>query len=80
MRSALASVLATTRRALEMPQAIFAPARHGFEPSRPEQLEALLRVAGQSLGECPSWVLTAIERAERPDIHVSDAEERKLSC
>ncbi|WP_459091812.1 hypothetical protein [Mesorhizobium sp. A556] len=33
----------------------------------------------QSLGECPSWVLTAIERAERPDIHVSDAEERKLS-
>jgi hypothetical protein len=80
MRSALASVLATTRRALEMPQAIFAPARHGFEPSRPEQLEALLRVAGQSLGECPSWVLIAIERAGRSDSDVSDAEERKLSC
>ncbi|MHA6643964.1 hypothetical protein [Mesorhizobium sp. A623] len=80
MRSALASAAAAMWRTLDMPRAIFAPVRHGFEPSHPEQLEALLRVAGQSLGECLSWVLTAIERAERPDIHVSDAEERKLSC
>lgn len=80
MRSSPASVMAAMRRTLDIPRSVFAPGGQGFEPSRPEQLETLFRVAGQTLGECPSWVLIAIGQAEGRDHHVSEVEERKLSC
>jgi hypothetical protein len=81
MRSAPASVMAAMRRTLDMPRSIFAPASQGFEASHPEHLETLFKVAGQTLGECPSWMVVAIERAEGRDADASEAEqERKGSC
>ena len=70
MRNSPASVMAAMRRTLDIPRSIFAPAGQGFEASRHEQLETLFKVAGQTLGECPSWVVAAIERAEGRDTHV----------
>jgi hypothetical protein len=80
MRNSPASVMAAMRRTLGIPRSIFAPASQGFEASHPEQLETLFRVAGQTLGKCPSWVVVAIERAEGRDAHASDVGERTLPC
>lgn len=73
MVSALYAILSTTRRILDAPRSVFAPAGGGFEPSRAEQMEALFRVAGQTLGECPSWVLVAVEEAEARGAYGADA-------
>ncbi|KQZ99884.1 hypothetical protein ASD64_13795 [Mesorhizobium sp. Root157] len=74
MVSALSAILATTRRILDAPQPVFAPAgERCFEPSRAEQMEAHFRVAGQTLGECPSWVLVALEQAEGRGVYDADA-------
>lgn len=81
MRSAPASFMAAVRQTLAMPRSIFAPAGQRLEASRPEHLETLFRVAGQTLGECPSWMVVAIERAEGRDSDASEAaEERKRPC
>jgi len=77
MRSAPASVMAAVRRTLDIPRSIFAPVSQGFEASHPEHLETLFRVAGQTLGECPSWIIVAIERAEGRDADTSEAEEER---
>ncbi|MGB3536557.1 MAG: hypothetical protein WBA42_00175 [Mesorhizobium sp.] len=81
MRSAPASVMAAVRRTLDIPRSISTPASQGFETSHPEHLETLFKVAGQTLGECPSWIVVAIERAEGRDSDVLEVEEeRKRSC
>jgi len=81
MRSAHASVMAAIRRTLDLPRSIFAPASQGLEASHPEHLETLFKVAGQALGECPSWIVVAVERANGRDADASAAEqEGKGSC
>lgn len=80
MARSLASIIAAVRRGLHMSRAIFFPSNQAFEPSRSEHLETIFKVAGQSLGECPTWVLIAIEQSERHDAYVSDVQERKLLC
>lgn len=81
MRSAPASFMAAIRRTLDIPRSVFAPASQKFEASHPEHLETLFKVAGQTLGECPSWMVIAIERAEGRHTDASEVEEeRKGSC
>jgi hypothetical protein len=80
MISTPASIVATLRRVLDIPRTVFPPAGHRTEPSRPEHLEALFKVVGQTLGECPSWVLVALEQAERHRVYVAEAEKRKSPC
>ena len=81
MRSAPASFIAVVRQTLAIPRSIFAPAGQRLETSHAEHLETLFKVAGQTLGECPSWMAIAIERAEGRDSDVPEVEEeRKRSC
>lgn len=66
------SVIAAIRRTLYTPQSIFTSSRERREASHHEHLEVLYKVAGQTLGECPSWLLVAIERTAGRDVEGLD--------
>lgn len=72
------SIIAVVWRVLAMPRSTDNPADRAAEPSRMEHLDAVFRAAGQTLGECPSWVLIAVERMERDSRPRPDREERIL--
>jgi len=47
--------------------------------TRAERLEMLFAAASLGIGECPSWIIPALEAEERADRELC-AEERSRSC
>ncbi len=85
MSSSPGSIVAAMQRMLGIPRWADGSADRAVEPSPMEHLETIFRAAGQTLGECPSWVLIAIEQAERSDARNRgsgnpDRQERTPSC
>jgi hypothetical protein len=81
MFSAPNSILAAMRRALAAPRPVgTVDDDNGLEPSRTEHLETIFKAAGQTLGECPSWVLIAVEQAGRENARKPGREERMPPC
>jgi hypothetical protein len=78
-RHSVAPVAALLRN-LHLPRSIFVPSSRTFESSRAEHFETIYKVAGQTLGDCPEWVLRAIEQAELDDTPAPGTEERRPTC
>jgi hypothetical protein len=55
---------------------------HATPPERVERLEMLLAVAGQAIGECPAWVLLALEAGFVPPVPPAapEAKDRREPC
>ncbi len=80
MFSRSVSIVSAMRRLFDTPRWVRAPAGYDAGPSRTEHLETIFRVASQTLGECPSWVVIAAERAEFDNGKRPGQEERMPPC
>ena len=80
MFSAPASIVAAMRRALSVPRSFERVEDEDTEPSGTALREMIFRAAGQTLGECPPWVLIAIEQAGRENAHRSGRQKRMPPC
>ncbi|MFC3206980.1 hypothetical protein [Aquamicrobium soli] len=80
MFSAPASIVAAMRRALSAPRPFERIEDDVAEPSGTALRELIFKAAGQTLGECPPWVLIAIEQARRENAHRSGRQKRMPPC
>lgn len=48
--------------------------------SHREHAEMIFAAAAQGAGECPTWLILAMERDEARDTNEADSEERGLKC
>ncbi|MGB3418679.1 MAG: hypothetical protein WBG88_10160 [Mesorhizobium sp.] len=78
MFSVPASIVAAMRRALSVPHSF--ESAGDAEPSGTALREMIFKAAGQSLGECPPWLLIAIEQAGRETVHRRGLQERMPPC
>lgn len=80
MFSAPSSLVAAMRRALSVPRSFERIEDDDAEPSGSALREMIFKAAGQTLGECPPWVLIAIEQASRENAHRPGRQERLPPC